>query len=408
MYTYQPGILLGNEPIGVPTPTSEEVPVILAGLSYGDPEYPAAGHFCGYVHRGPVDIALCRYEYSERLKGYYFSTITEVLAENGLTPECLTQVNLRAAQKLFEARVEASNEAIRANNRNPDRKVTWVMEDSLDPDLNPRLRAQVEADKLRKQADEAKKHEHLAALKAWKEKQKLEAAQEAAPSDIQVVTDQPKGLASCEAAPTIPEPQFPTIAQEERDNAMATATSVLVIDKGQAVQLFEELGFKAAGKWDASKWAPKLRGLKKILDPETQPTTDESKALLATILAAVDEKRPIKVGSPTPHASKNGTAAPAKPKKEKAKKPKAEKAPKAPRETIPLDAFGSRLGSGMAKLNKQFSATPQPIQVMMRAAGVSGGNYPVHVRKLTADGFLEKTTEGVKLTRKGEAAAAKN
>lgn len=80
--------------------------------------------------------------------------------------------------------------------------------------------------------------------------------------------------------------------------------------------------------------------------------------------------------------------------------PKAEKRPRAPRvSTGPLDALGSREGSGDAQINKAITHEPKSMKQLMADAGVDRSYYN-HVNKLLKDGKIERTPQGYKLKEK--------
>lgn len=67
--------------------------------------------------------------------------------------------------------------------------------------------------------------------------------------------------------------------------------------------------------------------------------------------------------------------------------------------TAPLDAFGSRVGSGDAKINAVLTDKPKDMKQILKDAGLERTYYG-HLKRMVEAGHVEKVKEGYKLKKK--------
>lgn len=76
--------------------------------------------------------------------------------------------------------------------------------------------------------------------------------------------------------------------------------------------------------------------------------------------------------------------------------------PVAKKEKIPLDKFGSRVGTNLNKINEVFSATPKTIDEIAEEAGLDNTFFRKHLKRLMDDGHIVKTDKGYRITPKAK------
>lgn len=195
----------------------------------------------------------------------------------------------------------------------------------------------------------------------------------------------------------------------------------VTISLKEAAELFTQLGFNAVNvsKWNAERFNEKLKKMSKIIDDpdEIDPSviTDKKvRKLFDTIAASMKaggsvevvevessetEEKPAKAEKKAPAAlADDDDDAPAKPAKAAAKPAKEEKPAKQPAkpaakpaksskpaaksEPAAVDKFGSREGSGGAKINAVLTKKPQTTDEIVKASGVLKATVQEHLWKL--------------------------
>lgn len=226
-----------------------------------------------------------------------------------------------------------------------------------------------------------------------------------------------------------------------------------------AVLLFMELGFRNADKYTVERLNTKLADLNKHFSNDEPMETDEGRQVLKDVMAALEKgeevavtatpaevpaetpakgkKKPAAEEPPAETPAKEPAAAPAKPKaatkpakqgkaevpeptpakgkkkdagkaaekivaesvKQKdAAKAKAKPAPakeKESKDTIPLDDFGNRTGTDLAKINSCLGAKGKDLAALTEASGVRRGRVRRQVRKLVKKGLVKKDKDGL-------------
>jgi len=179
----------------------------------------------------------------------------------------------------------------------------------------------------------------------------------------------------------------------------------LTLKRKTFVKLFEVLGFKTAETWDDKKL---LSNIKKL--PEFAATakvkSPKARKLLKSIINADEvgikaEETAVEEAEATKKTSSKKkktvikkTAAKADTKKKTidTKKKTTTKSDTA------LDAFGSRLGSNNAKINKCLSKKPKKMSQLIKEANLSGTYYE-HAKSLIEKKFIIKSKEGYSLKK---------
>ena len=191
------------------------------------------------------------------------------------------------------------------------------------------------------------------------------------------------------------------------------------VSKNRVVKIFEALGFKTAGQWDAARLQKKLLKLNTLiegaeLDVRTQKRVDE-------ILRAQNESQTVKVidtedvvdDKRREKEVNDGIKRKEDERKEKmAKKAKTDKkvkkATKKAKKTTKTtqkkkeatkketDKFGSRKGSSMAEINAALSKKPKKMADLVKDAGATGTYYE-HLKKLIKAGHVKKSDKGFSL-----------
>ena len=188
----------------------------------------------------------------------------------------------------------------------------------------------------------------------------------------------------------------------------------LTLKRKTFVKLFEVLGFKTAETWDDKKL---LSNIKKL--PEFAATakvkSPKARKLLKSIINADEvgikaEETAVEEAEATKKTSSKKkktvikkTAAKADTKKKKKpadtkKKTIDTKKKTTTKSDTALDAFGSRLGSNNAKINKCLSKKPKKMSQLIKEANLSGTYYE-HAKSLIEKKFIIKSKEGYSLKK---------
>lgn len=197
---------------------------------------------------------------------------------------------------------------------------------------------------------------------------------------------------------------------------MATATKVNV-KREDAVSLLVELGLKNSDKLDNAALTKRVQGLPKIVDDETQPSSDKGKKTLNMLLAAVKDKDEIEIvgadesapASAPAKGKKTGKSKPTAKDKSSGKKTSSDKDKKSASNGANVDGFGSRVGSNTAKFN---AILPPPgkkglkMSELVEKAKLEGTFY-THAAALIESGLVKKADGLYTLTEKGAKALAK-
>lgn len=204
------------------------------------------------------------------------------------------------------------------------------------------------------------------------------------------------------------------------------------LNRTSAIELFIELGFKTANKWDDARIQQKLDKIGDAVDESTPVESEGAKTTLAGVLEALkagkkitleteksakQEKSAKKADAPAeePAKSKKDKApkeaeAPAKPEKkgkEEAKpaakaekKPAKKEAPaKGAKAEKAVDALGSRLGSQAATINTAMSKKWQTLEEVATASGFEVSRIKIHVRYMVSKGLFEQSDKGIRLAK---------
>ena len=190
------------------------------------------------------------------------------------------------------------------------------------------------------------------------------------------------------------------------------------VSKNRAIKIFEALGFRTAGKWDAIRLQKKLANLSVLadgadLDRKNRKVVNEilrvqkkgkKVAVIDVENAAADKRleREVKAAQKSAAAkTKEKKARRAKKEKSAAKKKSkkkaaAKKTAKRVAEKVDLDKFGSRKGSAASKINAALSKKPKKMSQLVKEARVSGTYYE-HLNKLIEDRVVKKSDKGYAL-----------
>lgn len=177
---------------------------------------------------------------------------------------------------------------------------------------------------------------------------------------------------------------------------MATATTAF--ERGQVCDFLVRCGFTNSpqkSNEDLKKRVLKLPDL--IETGELAEPEGDDKDLLDEMCQCGDElviegeapKKKKKAGTKDAKASsKNGKAA---------KKPATGKAAKG-ESSAARDAYGTREGTELAKINAQLSKTPKSMRELMEASGVETTHYN-HLNRLVESGKIKKDKDGKYCTK---------
>lgn len=168
------------------------------------------------------------------------------------------------------------------------------------------------------------------------------------------------------------------------------------VTANECYKLFQELGFKTAETWDDKKIREKIKSLPKVIDDETQPETEESKALLSRLMSALQVKEDVDIsregnGKAPAKAVAGKVGAKNKPaaKEKAAPKEKAKKEPKEKKEEVAKDKFGNRVGTKKADFNAVLTKSWQSMAELVAAMGHDQNMYN-HVNELISSGKVER------------------
>lgn len=183
------------------------------------------------------------------------------------------------------------------------------------------------------------------------------------------------------------------------------------ITRTQANDIFVDLGYKTAPKWNDKEVQRKINNLPaEIKETDTSSLDIKVQPLVETILRKLKNGKSVIVVDG--EASEAGAQAAedvmaadedkaAKKEKKEKKAPKAEKAKKAakpkkaPKEK---DAFGNYADSDIAKLNACITKTPKSMQQLIKEAGLKGAYYN-HINDLITKGFVKKVEKNYILAK---------
>ncbi len=195
----------------------------------------------------------------------------------------------------------------------------------------------------------------------------------------------------------------------------------------RAVLIFTALGFKTADQWDIARIQKKLGKLHNLiegakLDTKTQKRVNEilrlqesgekvivvnpdnavSNKRLDKDLAAAAKREKERKAEKRSKDKKTVEKTTKKVSKKTAKKVSKKTAKKTSKKTeskpVVRDKFGSKKGSSPSKINAAITRKPKLMAQLVKDAGVSCTYYE-HVKKLIADGHVEKTDKGFRLTK---------
>jgi len=174
----------------------------------------------------------------------------------------------------------------------------------------------------------------------------------------------------------------------------------LTVKKETVIKLFEAMGFKTAKDWNDSRLLRKVKELPELVE-EVKIKNPNAKKLLKKLMAAEEvvfagggKEKKEKVEPECPSEVAMRKTAKKKPKKKTVTKKKRKVAKKKKTKTkeepkIEKDAFGSRLGSKQAALNKCLSNKPQSMKELITKAKIKITLYN-HLNRLVEKGAVKK------------------
>lgn len=203
-----------------------------------------------------------------------------------------------------------------------------------------------------------------------------------------------------------------------------------------AIELFQELGFKTANKWDDARLQQKLDKIGDAVDSSTAVESETAKETLAGVLKSIEAGKKIvldggkkakkveaeeaaeEAPAEDTEASKTEKTAEKKTKKaeaEEAPAPKSEKKAKAEKVEASkpekkekkakapsgaVDACGCREGSQAAQINAAVTKKVQTLDEIAAACGLPMSRVKLHLKAMVAKGKMEQSDKGFKLASK--------
>ena len=208
---------------------------------------------------------------------------------------------------------------------------------------------------------------------------------------------------------------------------MSEEREVLTVARGDVITMFDELGVKTAGKWKKAEMFEHIECLSEMIDDNTEMETQASLQLCVKLLDAVEDDWKIRITKDKPKEESETPMTKTTRKKKKAKTPPARKKKvsakdkekkhgvrsktattkrtvttrkgttvKKRKPSKNLDEYGSRIGTGGAKMNKMLKKARKKgcsAKQLAEGSGMTTVRVYRQMSKLIHDGHVEKRTD---------------